>query len=141
MVKTKILQKLYLWAPVVLWSLLIFKFSSGKVPSVSDVYWHDFAFKKFGHFVIFGSLSLLIYRALVGEGLSRKNALITAILVATLYGASDEFHQTFTQGREARVRDIIIDGIGATFFTTTTYYLLPLMPKEIKMLGERFGFK
>ena len=135
----KILQKLNLWLPVALWALLIFNFSSGRVPSVSDVYWQDFAFKKFGHILIYGALALLTYRALLGEGFSRKNAVITAILLSTMYGASDEFHQSFTRGREPTIRDVFIDGIGATLFTMLTYRLLPLMPKEIRILGERVG--
>lgn len=137
---TKIFQKISLWLPVVLWAILIFNFSSGRVPSASDVYWQDFAFKKTGHILLFGSLAALFYRALIGEGMSTKKAVITAIILATIYGATDEFHQSFTQGREAAIRDIFIDGFGAYIAGIFVYHFLPIMPKEIKMLGSRMGF-
>lgn len=126
--------------PVVLWAILIFNFSSGTVPNASNVYWQDFAFKKTGHVLLFGSMAALFYRALIGEGVGAKKAVITAIILATLYGATDEFHQSFIQGREAAIRDIFIDGIGAYIAGVFIYHFLPIMPKEIKMLGFRMGF-
>lgn len=119
--------------------LLIFRFSSGSVPSASPFYWQDFAFKKFGHILLFGGLAVFYYRALIGEGVNKKKAVIMAFFLSTLYGMSDEFHQSFIQGREARVRDVIIDAIGASIFGYFVYYLLPKMPKKIKMLGEYCG--
>ncbi|HTK03394.1 MAG TPA: VanZ family protein [Alphaproteobacteria bacterium] len=109
----KILQQFNLWLPVVLWMALIFHFSAGTVPSVSNVYWQDFAVKKTGHFLLFGVLAVLIYRGLIGNGVNKKKALIWAIILSTFYGATDEFHQMFTQGRESRIRDVFIDGVGA----------------------------
>lgn len=109
----KLLHQISLWLPVVLWMALIFKFSSGSIPSASPVYWQDFAVKKFGHVLLFGALAVLIYRGLVGDGVEKNKALIWAIILSTLYGATDELHQIFTQGREAKVRDVLIDGFGA----------------------------
>ncbi len=119
---------------------LIFKFSSGSVPVASQVYWKDFAFKKFGHVLLFGILAAFYYRALIGDGMDKKKAVFTAIIMSAVYGATDELHQTFTQGREARIRDVLIDASGALVFGYSIYYLLPKMPKKIKMLGEYFGF-
>lgn len=119
---------------------LIFKFSSGSVPVASQIYWKDFAFKKFGHVLLFGILAVFYYRALIGDGMDKKKALFTAIIMSAVYGATDELHQTFTQGREARIRDVLIDASGALVFGYSIYYLLPKMPKKIKMLGEYLGF-
>src|SRR6185369_6634102 len=115
--KKKILSQISLWLPVVLWIGLIFRFPSGTVPVASQVYWQDFAVKKTGHVLLFGALSVLIYRGLIGSGMNKKKAAIWAIILSTFYGATDEFHQMFTQGRESRIRDIFIDGIGAATFT------------------------
>ena len=112
----KILRQVSLWLPPLLWMALIFKFSSGSIPSASTVYWQDFAVKKFGHVILFGALAVLIYRGLVGNGMDKKKAAIWAIILATFYGLTDELHQMFTQGREARIRDVLIDGVGASIF-------------------------
>lgn len=136
--KNKILLQLNLWLPPILWMALIFHFSSGTVPVASTVYWQDFTVKKTGHMLLFGALAILVYRALIGEGVSKKKAIIWAIIISTFYGATDEFHQMFTQGRESRVRDVFIDGIGASFFSFLTYRVLPKMPKEVVELAHKF---
>lgn len=98
--------------PVIIWALIIFKLSSGVVPNVSSLYWPNFAFMKSAHTFFFGILAALLYRSLRSEGVSRKKAAIWAVVITMLYGASDELHQFFTQGREARLRDIGFDTIG-----------------------------
>jgi VanZ family protein len=35
-----------------------------------------------------------------------------AFLLVVVYGASDEFHQTFVPTREGKLRDVLIDGLG-----------------------------
>lgn len=126
-----------LWLPPFLWAALIFHFSSGTVPVASSVYWQDFAVKKTGHVLLFGALAVLLYRAFIGQKMSKKKAAIWAVLLAFIYGGTDEFHQFFTQGREARVRDVFIDGFGAALSISFMYYLLPKLPKEIRMLAEK----
>lgn len=138
--KIKIARILDNWLPAVLWAYMIFHFSSGSVPVTSAVYWQDFAFKKAGHFIFFGILAVLVYRGLLGEGVDRTKAFFLAVIITAIYGATDEFHQTFTQGREARIRDVLIDTMGALSFSGITYYFLPQLPKKIKILGERLGF-
>ena len=135
--KKKILLQLNLWLPVVLWMALIFHFSSGSVPVASTVYWQDFAVKKTGHMLLFGAFAILIYRGLINEGVDKKKALIWAIALSTFYGATDEFHQMFTQGRESRIRDVFIDGIGATVFAFLAYSLLPKTSNEIADLVSK----
>lgn len=137
--KSVVLKKLSLWLPPLIWSFLIFRFSSGTIPVASTVFWQDFTVKKIGHVLLFGFLAIFIYRALRGEGVSGKNAVIWAIIISTLYGATDEYHQLFTQGREGNVRDVFIDGIGAAVFTFLTYYLLPKLPKKLKIYSEKLG--
>lgn len=133
----KIYKFIDLWLPVILWAGLIFHFSSGSVPVASVVVWQDFAIKKTGHVLLFGFLAILIYRGLRGEGMDRKRAAIHAVFWAFFYGTTDEFHQMFTQGREARVRDIFIDGGGAALAISLVYFLLPKSPKNIaKILND-----
>jgi VanZ family protein len=141
MSKKKILKFLDLWLPVILWVVLIFKFSSGTVPVTSTVYWQNFVVKKTGHVLLFGALAILIYRGLTGEGISRKKSAIYAVILAFFYGGTDEFHQMFTQGREARVRDVFIDGVGAGIIIYIIYQFLPKFPKKIQNFLLELGIK
>lgn len=137
--REKILNQLNAWLPVILWALIIFRFSSGNVPVASAVYWQDFAVKKTGHVLLFGALALFIYRALRINKISKSKAAVWAIILSTFYGATDEFHQMFTQGREARVRDVFIDGFGATLVTLALYYLPARFGKKFENLLKEFG--
>jgi VanZ family protein len=135
----KVERQVNVWLPVILWALLIFHFSSGTVPIASTVYWQDFAVKKTGHILLFGALSILIYRAFRMNKISRKKAAILAVVLSVFYGATDEFHQMFTQGREARVRDVFIDGGGAALVILIAYYLPSRFSKKIYALAARFN--
>lgn len=125
------------WLPPVVLAGIIFKLSSGTVPKASDVFWQDFAVKKLAHITIYGILTVLIYRALVAGGTSKKKAVILAIIISTLYGGTDEIHQHFTQGRESRLRDVGFDSLGSVIVMFLTIKVLPKMPKEVVELGKR----
>jgi VanZ family protein len=133
-VKQKINFFIIYYLPVIAWASLIFKLSSGTVPSASAVYWQDFVVKKLAHVTFFGFLSFLIYRALVASGVDKKKAVITAIVLTILYGATDEFHQSFTQGRESRLRDIGFDTLGSVIITTGAHKFLEKSKKWQKKL-------
>lgn len=72
-------------------------------------------FDKLIHAVVYGGLGLLLFRALRMRhpGLGRVGAAAAATLGASLYGASDEWHQSFVPGRHASVLDLIADAAGA----------------------------
>lgn len=92
------------WFPLLAWMALIFYFShqpKGSLPSYGV--W-DMLVKKGAHMVAYAVLALLARRA----GLR----LVPAALLAALYAASDEFHQTFIPGRNGSVADIVIDLVG-----------------------------
>lgn len=135
--REKILRQVYAWLPVILWAGLIFRFSSGTVPLASVVYWQDFAVKKSGHVILFGVLAVLIYRGLRIEKIKRKQAAIWAVVLSTLYGVTDEYHQMFTSGRTSRVRDVFIDGMGSALVILVAYYLPPMLSKKMYTLVEK----
>lgn len=137
--KEKIFKKVFNWLPVLIWTLLIFKFSSGSIPKASPDYWQDFAVKKFGHILLFGILAVFLYRGFLSENMDKKKAAIWSIALSTLYGASDEFHQSFTQGREGRIRDIVFDGVGASIFIFVTYNFLQKLPKKVQSILVKTG--
>jgi VanZ family protein len=69
------------------------------------------------HGVAYGVGGVLIARALVpeGAGLTLPTAAL-AVLLATLYGVSDEYHQSFVPGRTAEAADVVKDAAGAALF-------------------------
>jgi VanZ family protein len=66
----------------------------------------DFALRKAAHVTIFGLLWLTLARAAYW-----RNALPAAV-IAVLYAASDEWHQSFVQGRHGTPVDVAIDSVG-----------------------------
>ena len=103
---------LVLWGPVILQMAIIFGASSlsdpGPLPGgVSD---------KGGHLIGYVILSALLLRALSGGRIAGVTwrAAILAILSSTLYGVSDEFHQSFVPGRTPDIFDVMADATGAT---------------------------
>ncbi len=135
----KFLFRLGLWLPPIAWAALIFRFSSGSVFVASKVYWQDFIVKKIGHVLLFGALATLTFRALVGEGVPKKKAAIWAVVFATFYGTTDEFHQSFTQGRDASPRDVLIDAGGSALVIYIVYKFLPILPKKIRVYFEELN--
>ena len=68
-----------------------------------------------GHFIGYALLAVLLVRALASgtwRGVGPR-AVVLAIGIAVVYGASDEFHQRFVTGRSPAVDDWIADAVGA----------------------------
>ena len=117
------------WLPPILWGLVIFSFSSFKVGTATEIYWKDFIIKKTAHVIEYGILATLLYRAMVNSDIEKKKAIWLSILIAFLYGLTDEFHQSFTPGREPHLRDVIIDTIGGALGVLTFCKVLEKYPK------------
>jgi len=69
---------------------------------------------KVAHFVVYAVLAMALFRALWTDP-SRPTpvgVLLLGVVLATLYGVSDEFHQSFS-GRDFDVIDMVADGLGA----------------------------
>jgi VanZ family protein len=122
------------WGLVILWMVLIFifstePFSSGNstpflAPLLVDLLPHSLArrmetivylIRKLSHWIEYLILGILLMRALKGQS-SRQPALrpmVWSILLATLYAATDEYHQVLVPGRSANPLDVVIDSFGA----------------------------
>jgi len=89
---------------------VIFFFSSQPGNELPNFDWADKIVKKSGHVVEYAVLSYANFRALERE----KGKWLTAWLLAIIFAATDEYHQSFVPGRFPRVIDVIIfDNIGA----------------------------
>jgi len=104
-------RHVWLWGPVVLQMAVIFAASSipnlgplpGGVPASA------------GHSIGYALLGALLLRALArgrASGVTWGRAL-AAVLLATLYGVSDEAHQSFVPGRTPDRFDVLADCVGA----------------------------
>jgi hypothetical protein len=125
------------WLPFFLWAIVIFSFSSNPTVKTSEIHWQDFLIKKTAHVIEYFFFSLLLFRALRQSNIKGKKAVLLAIVVAFLYGMTDEFHQSFTPGREPKIRDILIDTGGAALFFVFLYKIAPRNKKLtewVKML-------
>jgi VanZ family protein len=103
-------RALALWGPVAAYMALIFFISAQPKaplpPQLSD---------KQGHSIGYMGLAVTVGRALAG-GISQGTSLRAAAgawAIASAYGASDEWHQSFVAGRSADVRDWFADATGA----------------------------
>ena len=125
------------WLVLVLWMALIFTASSDSQsfprssrivepvlrwlfphitqPAVNEVVFYA---RKGVHLTIYAVLAMLLWRAIRQpvrndrRPWSWKHAGL-ALLLAALYAASDEFHQTFVPNRDGCVRDVVIDTCGS----------------------------
>lgn len=123
------------WLPVFIWASIIFLFSSSPTGTASHFDPIDFVIKKTAHLVFFGIFSLLFYRGLIFSGVGSKKAGYWAILATFIYGITDEFHQSFTPGRDPTIRDVIIDTIGAG---VTIYFIWNLLPRSSAKIKNAF---
>jgi VanZ family protein len=64
------------------------------------------------HMAIYVPLAFLSYLSLNRSGLSRY-LVISAFLIAGIYGITDEIHQSFVPGRDASMGDAVADFMGA----------------------------
>jgi len=102
---------LWLWLPVALDAALIFFLSSiPRLPSPPG----PFSDKHF-HFASYALFATLLVRAFASARLRNVTGrvAIVAILLAALYGATDEIHQMFVPGRSADPYDLLADTLGA----------------------------
>src|SRR5215204_6394584 len=103
--------RLDLWLPPLLLMGVIFFFSDQ--PSLdSGLGLIDTIGRKLVHFAEYAHLCFLWWRALVTMTTPGRAALL-AFLLASGYAATDEYHQTFVEGRHGSPIDWAIDATGA----------------------------
>lgn len=96
------------WLTVFIWALLIFYFSAQPSLSSGLGIW-DTILRKAAHMMEFGVLCVFLWRAIRQHGVRDSLALAAGAVIALLYAASDEFHQSFVSGRAATLRDVGFD--------------------------------
>jgi VanZ family protein len=97
--------------PALAWGALIFVASHQSQPiPVGPPFPHA---DKVAHLGIYAVLAGLAARALLGLGQGGRRAVWLAIVLCSLYGALDEWHQSFVPGRDPDPLDWAADTAGA----------------------------
>jgi len=92
------------WIPALLWAAAIYVVSAQSSVSIPSFRSSD----KVLHFCAYALLGFLLAHAVSSSGLSPR----WAVALGWLYGASDEFHQSFVPGRSADPADWAADALG-----------------------------
>jgi len=91
----------------------------------------DFVLRKLGHAFVFGSLTVLWWWALRPV---IRNPLLQAAGIALLYAISDEYHQSFVEGRHGSAVDVGVDAIGIVLASLALRY-----DPRVRSVLERYG--
>lgn len=118
------------WLPVIGWMVVIFFLSGRESTQVSDTQLINFLFFKTLHVIEYGILFLLSKRAI-------RNGM-AAFFLTLLYAVTDEIHQVFIPTREGKLRDVIIDAIGAGIVWILIVEWLPRAPKKLRAWAKRW---
>ena len=103
--------RLDLWLPPIVLMGVIFAFSAQ--PSLdSGLGTIDHIGRKLVHFAEYALLCFLWWRALK-EVTNPRRAALLAFVLASAYAVTDEFHETFVEGRHGNPLDWLIDSAGA----------------------------
>lgn len=128
---------IFYWLPVFTWMGVIFFFSGRqRISLAADTTVNFLIFKTF-HIVEYMILFVLSYRAnRQGAAEALRDYYFAAFALTLIYAVSDEIHQLTVPTREGRLRDVIIDGIGAGIAWILLTVLSPRLPGKLrKWLG------
>jgi len=100
------------WLPVIIYAAAIFVFSSQSAINAPEVFPYS---DKLLHFLEYAIFGFLLLRALCSTGAVSVGVGLRAIAVilAVIYGLSDEIHQHFVPGRAMDMMDFLSDSVGA----------------------------
>jgi VanZ family protein len=103
-----------LWAPFAL--LLAYEFylsSQSVLPAPPSVFEGIPQLDKVAHATYYFLMGAMAVRAArFGEGWSRRATAIGVVIFGLVYGALDEFHQSFVPHRDVELGDVIADTVG-----------------------------
>jgi VanZ family protein len=99
------------WAPAAAWMALIFVLSAQPGLRISQDASVDGPIRHLVHVGMYAVLGVLLVHALHGS--SWPVIGLAAWAIATLYGVSDEIHQSLVPDRSGNLLDVSLDAIGA----------------------------
>lgn len=125
------------WWPSVLVMGVIFAFSSIPSNDLPKFGWVDIPIKKSGHALGYGLLALAYLRGLKGGSRDLSFAqILGAWVLATIYSATDELHQSFVPGRYPAITDVFIDSAGAAISLYIAYRYLKQKDQPDRLVSD-----
>lgn len=106
---TKSKTAVFFWLLTFSYMALIFLFSSFEYPDIGDLPEDS---DKAIHFFEYAVLSVLFFISLRKSGFIR-NVYWLSVILSTIYGITDEYHQSYVPGRFAGIGDVTADFIGS----------------------------
>ena len=118
------------WFVVVMYAAFIFTLSSlSHPPLISELPWkipdwllHAVEYSLFGYFLVKAFNVSFQFRSLF-------LLLVVTVLFGTLYGLTDEWHQSFVPQRESSLHDVVADGIGTFCGAFVWLFMMPRIGK------------
>lgn len=102
-----------------LWMTTIFILSAqSSLPAPSLFEGQD----KLEHFLAYGLLGVLLSRSLMPMKVETWWRILLITALTTLYGISDEYHQSFVPGRDVSALDVLADGVGGFLAAQVLYW-------------------
>jgi VanZ family protein len=119
------------WTPPILFMATIFLVSSRPAPEILRRFYFDFQ-DKLLHATAYLALAVAFFRAFLLHGwrFSVKMA-IAAAVCAAVYGAVDEWHQSYVPSRTSDIGDWLADAAGAALLFPLRGLLARLFEREI----------
>lgn len=112
-------QPLVWRALLFLWMTTIFILSAqSSLPTPSLFEGQD----KLEHFLAYGLLGILLSRSLRPMKVETWQRIMLITVSTTLYGISDEYHQSFVPGRDVSALDVLADGVGGFFAAQVLFW-------------------
>ncbi|MBI2082970.1 MAG: VanZ family protein [Deltaproteobacteria bacterium] len=115
------------WIPLLLYASFLFYLSHQPSIEPPEFFGWLFLSDKLLHVGAYTPFGLLLARAV------KRHKLLIAFLGATLYGLSDEFHQSFIPGRMVEIGDLVADAVGG-FVGGLLYLRLQKWPKLSRIM-------
>ncbi len=117
------------WIPSFVWAVAIFSLSHMSSPPGASL-GPDYVL----HFLEYGVFALTVVWGMT-SGLRKEltsSGAALAWLAATVYAATDEFHQRFVPGRFSSIEDFFADTAGAAFLVAGCYFVLRWRQRNAK---------
>ena len=120
------MKKFLRFLPALIWMSVIFYFSFRQTTGIGgDSYWFRFLILKSFHLIEYAILFILLNYAL--------NNYFYSVIIAYLYGCSDEIHQLFTPGRTSKFTDTLIDLLGILIGLICFKFIITPIFKKLKL--------